>query len=154
MPLQAPGTEGSVGLQHAPPARDETRASDKTRPAPGRDQKRDDRAVPSISSLPLSCRGRGERVSPLRTPHSPGEIGRLSMIGRGACRGVSIPRPPKRLCSSRSSLCTHWPTDGKLARISPIGREPPQGPSLNSAHHGRYGVGLRKRGEGVLLLLL
>ena len=24
MPLQAPGTEGSVGLQHAPPARDET----------------------------------------------------------------------------------------------------------------------------------
>ena len=70
MPLQAPGTEGSVGLQHAPPARDETRASDKTRPAPGRDQKRDDRAVPSISSLPLSCRGRG-----IETPrHAPRPI--------------------------------------------------------------------------------
>ena len=145
MPLQAPGTEGSGGLQHTPTAHDETRASDETRP-----EKPDDRAVPSISSLFSS--GVGGRVSPLRTPHSQGEIGRLSMIGRGACRGVSIPRPLKRLCFSWSLLCAHWLTDGKLARISLIGREPPQGPSLNSAHRGRYGVGLRKRGEGVLLL--
>ena len=49
---------------------------------------------------------------------------------------------------------SHWSKDSNLAHITPIGREPPRGSALNSTHRGRYGVGLRKRGEGVLLLLL
>jgi len=124
-----PGTEGPR-IQPRTPASsnndeardhcDETRASDKTRPAPApkrdqrqrqdetsasdktrRDKPRDHRAILSISSptgVITPC-----RVSSHPTPHSPVEIRRLPVIGRGACRGVSIPRPLKRLCFSCSS---------------------------------------------------
>jgi len=54
--------------------------------------------------------------------------------------------------------CAHWTTAGELARIFLIGREQRQ-VLANSAQvradtHAGHGVGVRKRGEGMLLWLL
>ena len=133
MPLQAPGTEGSIGFPYALPACNETRANDETRAeaATRRDQKKRTPHRPVYFFFSLH-QGRGEtRLTPPHTSFAR-EI-HLSMIGRGACRGVSIPHPPKRLCCSWSSLCALWPTYGNLARTPRIGRERRQ-VLVNSAH--------------------
>ena len=49
-----------------------------------------------------------------------------------------------------------WLSGGHLTRSTLIGRGPPRGSSLNSAYvradtHADTGIGVRKRGEGVLL---
>ena len=50
--------------------------------------------------------------------------------------------------------CGHWTTAEELARISLIGREPPRGSSLNSAHHGCHGVGQSEVKVSVMLVSL
>ena len=76
------------------------------------------------------------------------------LIGPGRHDG----RPRTALQTGRGTLscvgCGHWTTADEITHISLIGREPPRGSSLNSAHHGLHGVGQSEVKVRVTLVLL
>jgi len=93
--LDSAASTGYGGQRRAPALSSGTRRDQSQR----QDETTPETTVPSrLFLLSLWRRGRGERVSPLRTPHSPGEIGRLYDWSGGVSRRLDPP-PPKRLCA-------------------------------------------------------